>query len=59
MQAFGEQQRRTRLEPVDARLDRGGGRLDGFLERGQVQRELNDRIVDVRQTVQDMPREPP
>src|SRR4029453_1163418 len=40
--APGQQQRRTRFEPVHAGLDGNGGGVERFVERYQVERELND-----------------
>ena len=43
-QPFGEDQRRTGLEPVDAGIDADRGSLQCLLQRGQVEGELNDRV---------------
>ena len=42
-EAFGEEQGRAGLEPVDAGVDRDRGRLERLVERRQVERDLNDR----------------
>ena len=47
VQPFGEEQRRAGFQPVDAGLDGDGGGLDRFVERGEIERELDDRILQV------------
>ncbi len=42
VQPLGEQERRARLQPVHARRDADRGSLERFVERCQIQRELDD-----------------
>jgi hypothetical protein len=46
-QPFGEQQRRPCFEPVDAGGNTDGRCLNRLVERGQVQRELNNGVPQV------------
>src|SRR5262249_59951410 len=44
-QALGENQRCARLQPVNSGLDTDRRCLERFIDRGQVERELDDRIA--------------
>ena len=44
VEAFGEQQRRARFQPVDAGVDRDLRGLERFVEIGEVERDLDDGI---------------
>ena len=48
-QPFREEQRRAGFQPVHPGGDPDGGGLDRFVERDQVERQLNDRVGEVIQ----------
>ena len=48
VQALGEDQRRARLQPVDAGTQCQGRRLEGFVDVGEIERNLDDWLHDRR-----------
>ena len=60
-QPLGEQKRRAGLEPVHAGVDADRRRLERFVERREIERELDDRVfqvIEIHPRVPNVPKVP-